>query len=39
MQFSLAATPTPFLDLGAAAARDPALVYDGQRLWVFLLFL
>ena len=32
MQFPLSSTPTPFLDLGTAAARDPALVYDGQRL-------
>ncbi len=32
MQFPLTSTPTPFLDLGAAAARDPALVFDGERL-------
>ncbi len=32
MQFSQDSTHTPFLDLGAAAARDPALVYDGERL-------
>lgn len=32
MYFPLTGTPTPFLDLGAAAARDPALVYDGERL-------
>jgi hypothetical protein len=24
--------PTPFLDLGDAAARDQALVYDGERV-------
>jgi hypothetical protein len=32
MNLNLSAAPTPFLDLCPAAARDPALIYTGERL-------
>jgi hypothetical protein len=32
MNFTLSSTSTPFLDLAPAAARDPALVFTGDRV-------